>query len=370
MSVPPKNFSLTYSLADQSFQQTKSLGILNVSLGLLHALVNRAECAPLTVLANESLKDVLRVPPATCIVWHNAALRGKLGRIGWDQTGVYSAAKHVGSEWLFLPKGFAPFLRRCPARLAVFIHDVMQEHYDRCYPDAVSAFEAAYFRAGFRASLRQAEVIFTPTEFTRREIARVAAGQRLPLPRLVCCGEGVSRPANTSARERRGLLVLAGQFPHKLTRTAADYLSRWQSSTDFAEETNWVGALPAGLELPAFRGWRRHTRLPEPEFREMVGRVRAVLFFSDYEGFGLPPVEAALAGACPVYSELPATSEVMEGRGCAFGNDDYESFAAALNRALSTPPEQIARWGEELLERHNWSAVAERVIAGLQTAES
>ncbi len=370
MSAPPKTFSLTYSLADQSFQQTKSLGILNVSLGLLHALARRAECSPMTVLANESLKDVLHLPDATRVVWHDIAVRGKLGRIWWDQAGVYSAARRARNEWLFLPKGFAPFLGRCPARLAVFIHDVMQDHYDRHHPAAVSVFEAAYFRAAFRASLRQAEVIFTPTEFTKREIARVAAEQRLPLPRLVCCGEGVTRSANMPAGERRDLLVLAGQFPHKLTRTAVDYLSRWQASTDFSEKTHWVGSLPVGLDLPALRGWQTHARLPESEFRKLVSSVRVVLFFSEYEGFGLPPVEAVLAGACPVYSELPATREVMDGRGFAFSNGDYESFAAALNRALSTPPEQVARWAGELLKRHNWSAVADRVITGIQAGQS
>src|SRR5271169_6432400 len=93
--------------------------------------------------------------------------------------------------------------------------------------------------------------------------------------------------------------------------------------------------------------------------------ARVVVFFSEYEGFGRPPVEAVLAGACPVYSDIPATREVMSGRGCPFDNADYPSFAAALRQALAAPPAQLRVWAEELLALHNWDAVASRVVAAL-----
>ena len=67
-------FSLIYSLADQSFVRTKSIGILNVSLELLQALAQRPDCARLTVLANHSLREQLALPAACQICRRKAAI--------------------------------------------------------------------------------------------------------------------------------------------------------------------------------------------------------------------------------------------------------------------------------------------------------
>jgi glycosyltransferase involved in cell wall biosynthesis len=119
------------------------------------------------------------------------------------------------------------------------------------------------------------------------------------------------------------------------------------------------------LETPLIPQFRWHPRLPEKEFRELMATSRVVLFTSEYEGFGRPPVEAVLVGACPVYSDIPATREVMNGAGCPFTNGDYESFAAAMRSALSVTPAQIAVWFDELTRRHNWDSVVDRILPAL-----
>lgn len=360
--------SITYSLADQSFARTKSVGIWNVSVDLLQTLARQAKCPPLTVLGNHSLFEQLHLPSAIRTELYQRASAGRFARIWWDQFGVYAAARRAGNQWLLLPKGFASFMRRCPVHLAAFVHDVVQDHYDRNYPDAVPPLEAAYFRASFRASVRQAKIIFTPTEFTRGEIERVSGEKGWRVPRLVCCGEGFERPAATPSAQRRDVIVNAHPFPQKLTRKAMEFLSRWHRENAFSESIHWVGLFPQNLELPPLPGWQRRGRLPEPEFRALMGRARVVLYFSDYEGFGRPPVEAVLAGAAPVYSDIPATREVMGDCGCSFNNNDYESFAAAFRRALTIPPAQIQVWADQLLARHNWNAVANRILTALDTA--
>jgi glycosyltransferase involved in cell wall biosynthesis len=365
MALTPQHHSLTYSLADQSFARGKSVGIFNVSIDLLHALAGQSPCPRLTVLANSSMRDQLTLPGSARVEVHDLALRGSLGRIWWDQFATYAAARRSGNEWLLLPKGFASFARPCPVRLAPLIHDVLQDHYDRHYPDELGRLEVAYFRASLRASLRQADVIFTPTQFTSREVQRVAQEKGWRVPPLVCCGEGFHRPAPSSAAERRDVVVLASRFPYKLTRQTVEFFSRWRRDNPSSESIHWIGSFPPGLELPALAGFRRHPRLPEREFRELMGRARVIVFTSEYEGFGRPPVEAVLAGACPVYSDIAATREVMGECGCRFDNGDYQSFAAALRQALATTPSQLRVWADELAARHNWEAVVDRILVAL-----
>jgi len=366
MEPSATKFSLTYSLADQSFAHTKSIGILNVSVGLLEALARRKNNGRLTVLLNPLLRERLGPLEKVTVEEHRHADGGGLGRIYWDQFGAYAAARRTGNDWLFLPKGFASFSRRCPLRLATFVHDVMQDHYDRNHPGTVSGIEAAYFRAGFHASVRESEVIFTPSEFTLHEIKRVADEKGWAVPRLVCCGEGFDHPTSPIL-ERRDLIVLTSRFPHKLTPLAVEYMTRWCRENPFAEYIHWIGSLPKGFELPEQPNWRPHAILPEPEFRTLMARARAVVSFSDYEGFGRPPVEATLAGACPVYSSIPTSREVMGDCGCPFDNADYGSFAAALQRSLTIDPAEIQTWAKALSARHDWDAIADRVVTALAT---
>jgi hypothetical protein len=318
------------------------------------------------VLGNSTLQDAACWPGAATSRRHDCALQGRLGRIWWDQWGVYRAALDAGNDWLLLPKGFASCLRKPPVKLAVYVHDVMHDFYRGAHPGAVGRLEQAYFGRSLAAALRHGRVIFTNTEFTAQEVNRVAARAGLAPPPVVVAGIGFKRHVDVPNQGRRGIVVLASPFPHKRTVLAAEWMARWQEASGFHGDVDWVGGLPPGLSLPALPKWRQHGRLPEAEYRRLLAGARALVFFSDYEGFGMPPVEAGLAGACPVFSDLPATREVMGQAGFKFGNTDYESFRCALNSALEVHPILLAGWAEELLVRHDWARVAGRIVAGLR----
>jgi glycosyltransferase involved in cell wall biosynthesis len=356
--------TLTYSLADQNFATTKSIGILNLSLQLLEHLAQRPEITSLTVLGNEPLMTRLKLPSTAKVVLYNEAIAGRTRRIGWDQWGVYRAAVKAGHEWLLLPKGFASFLRPCPVSLALYVHDAMWDYYDHFHRHGLSWLERWYFRQCFRANLKRARVIFTNSHFTRTEVERVAQRWQIPVPRVDAVGLGFSAPAEICPKTGDRIIALASTAPHKRTNTESDYLSRWQVENSFAGTVDWVGRWPQSLARFEYPGWRYHERLPESEFRRLLSQARVLLFFSEYEGFGMPPVEAVLAGVCPVYSDIPVTREVMGGLGCPFSNEDYGSFAHALNAALKVPASQLGEWAGLLLKQHCWDRVAAKVVAG------
>lgn len=366
--MKPSPLNLTVSLADQLFAQTKSVGIFNLSLGLVEQLARRPGLSRLTVLANRTLAE--RLPTTLDVRWHDAPTRGRLGRIWWDQCGVYSAAAATGNEWLFLPKGFSSFARRCPVRLAACVADTIHDFYRTQHPQSVNALEQWYFVRSFWGTVRHARVILTISDFTSAEVARLARARGVVAPPIHTIGIGFTRPVASAVPKENRLCVLASPFPHKRTGLAAEWLARWQRESGFAGEVDWVGGLPAGLVLPDFPNWKRHGRLPEEDYRRLLARAKALVFFTEYEGFGMPPVEAALAGACPVFSAIPATREVMGECGFSFENSDYESFRVAMNSALGVPREQVAAWAEQLLARHNWDLVLDRFVAGLQKARA
>jgi Glycosyl transferases group 1 len=357
---------LTVSLADQRFDQTKSIGIFNVSLGLCRALAQRPELQRLTLLANDSLPlepDLDRIILQRC-AGKNA---GKLWRIWWDQFGVYCAARQTQNDWLLLPKGYASFFKRCPVNLATYIHDTILEFIQEFYPREASV-ENVYFRAGLRASLAQSQIIFTNSHFTAGQIASFAKRHRLRVPRIEVAGIGFDHLPRPSLATRTGIMILASRWPHKRTDLAVDYLSRWQKERQFEGRVDWVGQLPGGLIFPKNGNWHLHSRLDTDEFNHLFAQARVSIYFSEYEGFGMPPVEATIVGACPVFSDLPSTREVMRDAGFRFTNNAYETFALAMDRALKTSTQQVDEWAEQLLIKYNWKSVAEKMVKALQSS--
>ena len=359
------SLSLVYSLADQNFDQTKSVGIFNVSTQLLENLARYSRIARLSVLSNSTLDGKLRLSSEVTVEYHNEVIRNKFGRASWDQWGVYEAAKKSGNQWLFLPKGFASFLRPPPLKLAVYSYDVIHDFYRINYPRAISWFESKYFFQCLRGTLKYSNVIFTDSDFTRDELKRLASNFKIKAPLIITAGIGFTRGPERVATKRNRLLVLASIWPHKLTERAVSFVERWQRQTGFLGSVDLVGSLPTGIRLPNLIGWRHHVRLPEAAYRQFLAEAKALLFFSAYEGFGMPPVEAMIVGACPVFSDLPVTREVMGERGFSFFNDSYESFAQSMNKALSVSEKQVQLWADQLLERHNWGKVVGKVVSGL-----
>ncbi len=364
---------LSYSLADQEFIHTKSLGVWNVSTQLLGHLAAHPQVENLTVFTNHTQSSLPPFGPKTTIEEHNCAVRkwGRgWGRVWWDQSGVYSAAQRSGNPWLFLPKGYSPIYRNCPVRLAAYVHDAMHDHYrnhKNNYPHNPLAREAGYFMRSLRATLREAEVIFTNTDFTRSEVLRLAGLWNLPMPYVITAGIGFEmlNPRVTGNGHRQRIVVLAGPWPHKCTRLAVDSMQRWVKSRKFDGGVDWIGAMPPGLTLPNLPGWKHHQRLSQDDYEKVLGHAATVVYFSAYEGFGMPPVEGTLAGAAAVYSAIPAMTEVMGDCGYSFRNESFDEFARSMDQALQTPRELLRDWQRHLSRRHSWATIANRIAEQL-----
>ena len=359
------SLSLAYSIADQNFLQTKSLGILNLSMQLAEVLSSRREIHRLDLFSNSSLRTWHAQFPQDRVYCFDRACATRLGRMLWDQREVYDQASKHCVQWLLLPKGFASFCRKPRVKLAAYVHDVIGHWYRGRYPGTVARGEAWYFRRSLLATLRHSTVVFTNSDFTRRELIAFSQIYGVRVPEIIVAGIGFNRPRITARGDRRRIMVLASPWPHKRTDLAVQFMAAWQQATHSDARIDWVGRFPSGLDRPAAPNWEYHERVDDRAYQALLAESRAIVYFSEYEGFGMPPVEAVLSGACPVYSAIPATEEVMCGAGAPFDNAAFESFAAAMRKALQMTPSALASDAELLVSRHNWSAVADRVTGVL-----
>jgi glycosyltransferase involved in cell wall biosynthesis len=97
--------------------------------------------------------------------------------------------------------------------------------------------------------------------------------------------------------------------------------------------------------------------LPADEFQRRFASASLVVFPSDYEGFGLPAVEAMRLGIPVVVTPDPALLEVTGGLASVMDGWDAEALARAVPRARATDPQGLER-GVEHASAFTWVRTA------------
>ncbi len=355
---------LLLSLTDQSFHATKSLGIFNVSLGLVRGLMQCDGVDELHLLGNDSCADAFAdSPPHVHVHLSDHPVPRRFSRVWWDQVGVSAAIRRIKPDWAILPKGFPPFFPRVGhTKLACYVHDVIWEYYEGKRGEAGNPFplhQLLYFRTlGLRA-LAVSDLVLTSTRFNAGRFSHYA-----PQARTAVVGIGFDTQAAAVAPAERGrdLLFFASPFPHKLTALGVSRLQAWlaqRRETAADIRIHVIGSLPESCP-PLSPSWICHGRLPQQELqRLMTGQCKVSVYFSAYEGFGMPPVESLRAGLACVASDIPPIRENIPAE-YLFDNESEESFIRTLNTAYD------AETAPACPAYPTWVQVAGRCVLAMQ----
>jgi glycosyltransferase involved in cell wall biosynthesis len=96
----------------------------------------------------------------------------------------------------------------------------------------------------------------------------------------------------------------------------------------------------------------------DDELAAIYTGAHALVFPSDDEGFGLPPVEALACGTPVVAADVPALREVLDGRATLGPVDDVDELVAAAEAAQRPAPAPPS-WTWEDAARATWQVYAE-----------
>jgi glycosyltransferase involved in cell wall biosynthesis len=144
-------------------------------------------------------------------------------------------------------------------------------------------------------------------------------------------------------------LLLRREMPGTVRIVGCDRHPEWQNHA-FAAET-----VRPNIHLD-----------PEQDERQIIQTLaRAGIYAatSQYEPFGLAPVEAALSRCAMVVSDIPSFRELWDGAAIFFRNNDEESLCAALERLLNSP-ELRRDQGNRAYRHARQHFSAERMVAG------
>ena len=275
-------------------------------------------------------------------------------RVAAESTWLPGAARSAGVSLVHHAGGVVPPLSKGPSTLTV--HDLQPLD----LPGNFGALKRAYLRASLRPSVRRAQLVVVPGEFTRgRVVERLGADP----DHVVVVPWSVDPPAEEPDDSRsddgpaapwwpvpegdRFVLYPAITYPHKNHAVLVDAFARLGDPHLHLVLPGGIGAAE-GLVADRIRrhglGDRVHRlgRIPRDHLDQLYRRATLVAVPSRYEGFGLPALEAMAHGRAVIAAGNTALGEVVVEGTPLLDPDDVAGWAEAIRSLADDPARRAA----------------------------
>jgi glycosyltransferase involved in cell wall biosynthesis len=288
----------------------------------------------------------------------------------WEQIHLRRAVNADRPNAFFAPGYTAPLGTDVP--LAVTIHDISFV----AHPEWFRTAEGLRRRWLTRRAAAQASVIFTDSEFSRTEIETHLRADPRRI-RVIVPGVAPVVPSGAGGRSREPIVLFVGSLFNR--RRLPDLIEAFARATPdmpdsrlviVGEDRTWPREDLPGVA--AQHGVSARTEflsyVPDDRLAGLYARASVFVFLSEYEGFGLTPLEALAAGVPPVVLDTPVAREVYQWAAVYVPRGDIAAAAAAVRSLLvdRVRAEALLAGAPELLRRYSWQTAADRTLAEIE----
>jgi glycosyltransferase involved in cell wall biosynthesis len=289
----------------------------------------------------------------------------------WEQVRLAARVRADRPDVLFAPAYTAPVLAGCPVVLT--IHDLSY----LAHPEWFRPRERWRRALLTRLSARTARHILTDSAFSASEVERLLG---VPAERVTVVPLGLGLPAEpVGAGPREPLVLYVGTILNR--RRVPDLIRAFARAATIRADLRLVlvgdnrtwpaqdldaaareATVSARVEIRSF--------LPDEALAALYRRASVFVFLSEYEGFGLTPLEALAHGVPAVVLDTPVAREVYGGAARFVAAGDIAGTADAILGLVGDDEARRALLGEasRLLPRYTWATAAARTIGVLERA--
>ena len=313
---------------------------------------------------------------------------------GWRSNAFFThfllprAAKKDGVALLFCPAYVAPIFYR--GKIALTLHDIIYQARSDLY-NWSSVWDKILLKKFSRISARKAEIIFVPSEYSKKEVLKHYQVEPKKVFVTPLAADGSFRQISDSSNieeikkkykiknkfifsigsifDRRHLPSaikafegVADELPdYQFLIVGVDYTSDRQSINELVKKINGRIGREAIL---------RRENIDGEDLTLLYNAADLLIWLSDYEGFGLPILEALACGTPVITSPIASIPEVA-GDAVIYIQDNYDTdeIAKAIYKALtnkSARQELISR-GLEQAKKFSWKKCAKETLDALLT---
>lgn len=359
-------------LADLSRRRNLSNGIINYAIGLAAALPDRLhDDEQVVLLANADMISELGATvhhPRIEIV-ELPTPGGRLERLRLDHVGVLDAVRRSAAHTVHFPKGNLPLaVSRMRTPTVVTLHDdIPWQYVRRRLRGGMPYAQAVYFAGMNLLSWNRADRVLLVSDFAASQLAAMPMARQRHTDDAIVAGEGISLPEYpvVPVDERaRQVLHLGSPLGHKQSARAIRWTGEHLRKRGDGLRLRVIGPLsPEGEEAAeAVAADRVRTFVPAEDLAKELAMSRALVFSSDYEAFGLPPVEAFASGTPAVFPTVTAMSEVMAGLPGGHDPGDRSGFDRSLDAVLTLGDAELVNLQRTIRERYDWAHCAEATV--------
>lgn len=296
------------------------------------------------------------------------------GGTWWEQVRLAAAIRRDPPDVFFAPAYTAPLGIRTPTVLTV--HDVSFLAHPEWFPLEMRVRQ----RLVTTVAARRARCVLTVSEFSRGEIVRRLLIES-SLVRVV--PHGLTRPTGdrptAPGRARESLVLFVGSIfnrrhlPEMIAAVAAVARRHPGIRLEIVGDNRTYPRQDLQA-IAASAGIGEHTTIrsyvADDVLADLYGRAGAFVFLSDYEGFGLTPLEALSYGVPALVGDTPVAREVYAEAARYVATTDVPAAAAALDALLfdADARASLLSMAPAVLGRYSWERAGRHTLAALLEA--
>jgi glycosyltransferase involved in cell wall biosynthesis len=291
------------------------------------------------------------------------------GGTWWEQIQLPAVAAKDHLDVLFAPAYTAPLLRTVATVVA--IHDLSFA----AHPEWFGVREGIRRRWLSRQSAERARAVITISQFSRRELVEQFG---LAESKIHVIPPGITSPTvTTPTADGHGSVLYVGSIFNR--RHVPDLIRAFGpiarqhplTSLEIVGDNRSVpredlGTFIAGEGLTGSVRWREW--VADRELGALYSSARAFAFLSEYEGFGLTPLEALAAGVPSVLLDTAVARETCGEAALFVQCGDIAATTRALERLLfdQATRARILEAAPSVLARYSWPRAARETLAVLE----
>jgi glycosyltransferase involved in cell wall biosynthesis len=299
----------------------------------------------------------------------------------WFEHSLPGIFKKIRPDLFFSPDGYLSLNADVPS--VSVIHDLNFEHYPMDLPWLVRK----YYRYYFPRFAHKAERIMTVSEYSRRDIHQRYGISKEKID-VVYNGANENFAPLTAEEISETRKKFSGGLPYfvfvgslhprkNLARLFAAF-DRYRDSSP--EKTRlviagtkkwWTSEIEKTYNNMKYRSDVLFTgRVPEHELNRIIGSALAMVYVSNFEGFGIPILEAFYCGVPVITSTVTSMPEVAGDAALFADPGSVDSIAEKMMAAASDEKlrEELINKGFRRAELFTWERTADKVWESLMKA--